>query len=98
MKGGQGNMREEILYDKIKVSADDKIICLSYYILKKEYNKETNEEEWGIRIEKNDGESFESETISYMTPDFDRLNLIMDILTRNSVTPFSLKEILYEII
>lgn len=91
-------MREEILYDKIKVQTDDKMIYISYYILKKEYNEETNEEEWGIRIEKNDGESFESETISYMTPDDDRLNLIMDILVRNSVTPFSLKEILYEII
>ncbi len=91
-------MREEILYDKINVPSGGRMLCLSYYILKKEYNEETKTEEWGIKIEKNDGICFESETISYMTPDYDKLNSIMDKLSRNSVTPFCLKEVLYEMI
>ncbi len=73
-------------------------IVLEYYITNsKEPNEHTGCYEWGIRVDKITPEK-EREEIKNISPDFEKVLMMAEVLRRNTVTPIGLKYAVQELI
>ena len=79
--------------EQIMCSAEVSDSRVNYFILEKELNECTGKYEWGIKIAMNN----ESESVSYFSDNYERVEEVIDILSRNKVTPISFFEVMDDI-
>lgn len=76
---------------------DDEPAKLIYYILEKE-NEEESFKEYGVEIEKLEKFRTEKSRVLDITTDKTKINLIINLLMRNAVTPVHLHDIIEDLI